>query len=384
MRHFPACRPSPAAILVLATLLSACAPPDDAQVTPVPAAVAQTHAEIATVVADGEPAVAPTPAPAAVDLLRRAIEAAQPVQSAACLAHTQVSDKRAPVAVHRWIDKAGITHYSDQAPPADARDQRVVAMVAAPEVVVQASGYDVDLPSQLQQRAVADARGVQRLMHDALGVPVPAGMTLKIVFVRSEQTYARLVGEPSLAKSSGAYSTADRTIHVHMQEADEINFAVLRHEITHALVHESIGNLPVSLNEGMAEYFGRYQTGGMGGQIDVGAQRTGLIGAAPGGDGSEALVDLLAREGADFYAENVAPGERERRYLRAYALIALLMRDHAGQAALGGVLAAQAMSPCVPVAAEKVFDAGYPGGLSGLAREWAAFMRNPPRDIRSY
>ena len=98
----------------------------------------------------------------------------------------------------------------------------------------------------------------------------------------------------------------------------------------------------------------------------------------------EALVDLLAREGADFYAENVAPGERERRYLRAYALIGLLMRDRAGQAALGGVLAAQAMSPCMPVAAEKVFDAAYPGGLSGLAREWTVFMRNPPRDIRSY
>jgi hypothetical protein len=320
----------------------------------------------------------------AADVLRRAIEAAQPLQSAACLAHTQAAKQHAPVAVHRWIDAAGIVHYSDQAPPANAREQRVVAMVAAPTIVVQASGYDVDLPTQLQQRAVADALGVQRLMHDALGVPIPAGMTLKIVFVRSEQAYAQLVGEPALAKSSGAYSTADRTIHVRMQEPEEINFAVLRHEITHALVHESIGNLPISLNEGMAEYFGRYRAEGMGGQIDVGAQRTGLVGAAPGGDGSEALVDLLAREGADFYAETTAAGERERRYLRAYALIALLMRDRAGQSALGGVLAAQAMSPCAPVAAEKVFDAGYPGGLSGLARQWAAFMRDPPRDIRSY
>jgi hypothetical protein len=122
----------------------------------------------------------------------------------------------------------------------------------------------------------------------------------------------------------------------------------------------------------------------MGGQIDVGAQRAGMIGAAPGGDGGEALVDLLSREGADFYAEKTAAGERERRYLRAYALIALLMRDRAGEAALAGVLAAQAMSPCEPVAAEKVFDAGYPGGLSGLALQWTMFMRDPPRDIRSY
>lgn len=382
MRHCPGC-PLVRFAALMGALLSACAPTDDAPTAPPPAPVVQAPAEQA--VSTKEIAVvASMPAADAVDPLRRAIEAALPQQSAACLAHTQAAKQRAPVAVHRWVDAAGIIHYSDQAPPANAKEQRVVAMVAAPTVVVQASGYDVDLPSQLQQRAVADALGVQHLMHDALGVPIPVGMTLKVVFVRSEDTYARLVGEPALAKSSGAYSTLDRTIHVRMQEPEEINFAVLRHEITHALVHESIGNLPVSLNEGMAEYFGRYRTEGMGGQIDVGAQRAGLIGAAPGGDGSDALVDLLSREGADFYAETTAAGERERRYLRAYALVALLMRDRAGQSALAGALAAQAMSPCEPVAAEKVLDAGYPGGLPGLAQQWSAFMRDPPRDVRSY
>jgi hypothetical protein len=370
------------AAALAASLLSAC---NDSQAPPAPSVQAASRVEAAPAVVTQEVAVdVPIPTAMSPDVLRRAIEAAQPSQSAACLAHTQAAKQRAPVAVHRWVDAAGIIHYSDQAPPANAKEQRVVAMVAAPAIVVQASGYDVDLPSQLQQRAVADALGVQRLMHDALGVPVPVGMTLKVMFVRSEQAYARLVGEPALAKSSGAYSTLDRTIHVRMQEPEEINFAVLRHEITHALVHESIGNLPVSLNEGMAEYFGRYRTEGMGGQIDVGAQRAGLIGAAPGGDGSEALVDLLSREGADFYAETTAAGERDRRYLRAYALIALLMRDRAGQSALSGTLSAQAMSPCEPVAAEKVLDAGYPGGLPELARQWAAFMRDPPRDIRSY
>ena len=383
MRRCPGSPPILAVALM--GVLSACTPADDAPIASAnaPAAVVTLQAPIGQSMSAKEVAVvAPMPAPA--DVLRGAIEAALPQQSAACLAHTQAAKQRAPVAVHRWVDAAGIIHYSDQAPPANAKEQRVVAMVAAPAVVVQASGYDVDLPSQLQQRAVADALGVQRLMHDALGVPVPVGMTLKVVFVRSEEAYARLVGEPALAKSSGAYSTLDRTIHVRMQEPEEINFAVLRHEITHALVHESIGNLPVSLNEGMAEYFGRYRTEGMGGQIDVGAQRSGLIGAAPDGDGSEALVDLLSREGADFYAETTAAGERERRYLRAYALIALLMRDRAGQSALAGTLAAQAMSPCEPVAAEKVLDAGYPGGLPGLARQWTALMRDPPRDVRSY
>lgn len=368
----------------------------DRREPPVAAAAGSAHGHIgepmaAPVVVSTPPQAAPPvpaptiePAPAhGVDALP-AIEVPQPLQSAACLARTQAAQARAPVAVHRWVDAAGITHYSDQAPPANAQGHRVIAVSGAPAIDVQASGYDVNLPDQLQQRAVADALGVQRVMHDTLGVPIPSGMRLQIVFVRSEAAYAQQIGDPSLAKSSGTYSTVDRTIRVRMQDQDEVNFAVLRHEITHALVHESIGNLPVSLNEGLAEYFGRYRSGGMGGQVDVGGQRTAMIGAAPGGDGSEALVDLLAREGSGFYTEALAAGERERRYLRAYSLVALLMRDREGRAALQGVLAAQAGTPCVPVAAERLLDAAYPGGLRRLAAEWSAFMRNPPDDIRAY
>jgi hypothetical protein len=123
----------------------------------------------------------------------------------------------------------------------------------------------------------------------------------------------------------------------------------------------------------------------MGGQVDVGAQRAGLIAAAPAGDGTDALVDLLSRDGANFYAEDsAAAGERERRYLRAYSLVALLMRDREGQAGLHAVLAAQAASPCVPVAAESLLDHAYAGGLPKLAGDWAVFMRDPPRDIRAY
>ncbi|MBA8885989.1 hypothetical protein FHW12_000180 [Dokdonella fugitiva] len=373
-----------------AAFVAACSQGDEpattraARAIPTAAAPAPVAPAIAAAGPETVPPVAAAPARGLADLLP-AIELPQPLQSAACLAHTQAAAKaRAPVAVHRWVDAAGITHYSDQAPPANAQGHRVIAVGGAPAVDVQASGYDVNLPDQLQQRAVADALGVQRVMHDTLGVPVPEGMSLKIVFIRSDSAYAQQVGEPSLAKSSGTYSTLDRTIRVRMQDQDEVNFAVLRHEITHALVHESIGNLPVSLNEGLAEYFGRYRSGGMGGQVDVGEQRQGMVAAAPGGDGSEALVDLLSREGGDFYTETVAAGERERRYLRAYSLVALLMRDREGRLALQGVLSAQAQAPCTPIAAERVLDAGYPGGLGRLAAEWTAFMRNPPSDVRAY
>jgi hypothetical protein len=306
-----------------------------------------------------------------------------PLQPAACLAPTEAGAARS-VAVHRWIDAAGITHYSDQPPPPAARDHRLIEVQGLAQIAVQASGYDVNLPDQLQQRAVADALGVQRVLRDALGVSAAAGLTLRVVFVRAAEAYARLINDPTLVSSAGAYSTAQQTIYVRMQAQDEASFAVLRHEITHALVHESIGNLPTSINEGLAEYFGRYRVGGMGGQIDIGADRNAMIGAAPSGDGSDALIDLLARDGANFYAMTGKESNREQRYLRAYSLVALLMRDASGRAALAAVLAAQHADPCRPVGAENVLDAKYPGGLSGLASAWAAFMRAPPAAVQAY
>ena len=306
-----------------------------------------------------------------------------PLQTAACLAHANAGAVRS-VAVHRWVDAAGITHYSDQPPPQSARGHRLIEVQGLSPIAVQASGYDVNLPDQLQQRAVADALGVQRVLRDALGVGAPAGLTLRVVFVRAAEAYAKLIGDPALASSAGAYSTAQQTIYVRMQAQDEASFAVLRHEITHALVHESIGKLPTSINEGLAEYFGRYRVGGMGGQIDIGADRNAMIGAAPGGDGSDALVDLLARDGANFYTTTAEKSNREQRYLRAYSLVALLMRDASGRAALAAVLATQHADPCRPVAAENVLDANYPGGLSVLAGAWAAFMRAPPAAVKAY
>jgi len=370
-------------VAMMVGALAACQPAPAPEQSDAPAAVAATVTnppppELAT-----PQAVPPVPAAAPVSPTVRAAEAL-PEQTAACLARNASADAPRAVAVHRWTDADGITHYSDQAPPAGTKDHRIIDVRGLPPITVQATGYDVDLPDQLQQRAVADALGVQRVMHDALGVAAPDGLTLHVVFVKAPASYARLIGDPALAESAGAYSTAQQTIFVRMQAQTEASFAVLRHEITHALVHESIGNLPTSINEGLAEYFGRYRVGGLGGQIDVGADRKAMAAAAPEGDGSDALVDLLAREGRDFYVLAGDASGREQRYLRAYSLVALLMRSTEGRTALSALLTAQRADPCHPVASENVFEQHFPGGVDALSTTWAAFMRNPPDDIQAY
>jgi hypothetical protein len=366
------------AIVGVAVLASACSEREPAAPPAVPAPAA-------------EPTPAPAPPPAAVVASASADAPVPPIAgrppqelhstepSAACLAQTGDTNVPRDATIHRWVDAAGVTHYSDTAPTTAVASHRVIEVHGLPPVKVEASGYDVNLPADLERRAVVDTLAVQRVFHEALGIDGPAGMALKIVFVGNPATYAKLIGEPALAASAGAYVPPMHTIYVRMQANDELAFSILRHEITHALIHEWVGNLPVPINEGLAEYFRRYRVAGMGGAIDFAADRSALVAAAPPGDGNEALVELLALAGQDFYA-----ADREQRYERAYALVALLLSNPDGAAALHDVLARQKADPCVPVQAEAILEHRYPGGLGALAADWTRFLHDPPATVRTY
>ncbi|MBN8480709.1 MAG: DUF4124 domain-containing protein [Xanthomonadales bacterium] len=296
-----------------------------------------------------------------------------------CLAGTAADAKAGRVAVHRWVDANGILHFSDTPPAAGTSGHRVIDVEGVPPVVVRARGLDVNLPDQLVRRVIADAQAIERVMHSALGVEGPPGLVLDIVFIRSEEAYARSVPSPSMAGSAGAYSSRERTIHVRWQEDDAAAFRILRHELTHALVHEHVGLLPVVLNEGLAGFFERLAVSGLGAQVAVGgaADRPGA--AVVDGDGVEALVDLLARDGDTFYGEG-----REARYRRAYALVATLMADAQGRAALAAVLAAQRADSCIGVDVARLLDSRYPGGLDRLAADWSHWLREAPAAVHAF
>lgn len=281
-------------------------------------------------------------------------------------------------AVHRWVDANGIRHFSDQPPAGTVSDHRVISVPGTPPVAVEASGYDVNLPTDLNQRAVADALAIDRILRETLGVVGEQRLRLKIVFVGSPENYAKLVDEPRLAGSDGAYSARNQTVYVKMQSTDEIAFRVLRHEIAHALLHERIGNLSLPINEGIAAYFERLQLMGQGGQVDIAGSGPALSRAAPA-DATTALVDLLASNPDTFYN-----AQRDSHYLQAFALIGRLMQDAAGRVALADLLARQYAAPCKPVAAESVLGQAYPGGLTQLASDWQRWMQAPPASVHAF
>jgi len=366
-----------ALVLVLLAVTAACRD----RGSPPPAIGAASDAAPASaepgvpVVATPEPAASAAAAPpsdpgsAVADTAAHAD--AQSADSARCLARTGETVSREAQAIHRWVDAAGIVHYADRAPVGAVREHRRIALGGLPPVSVEASGYDVNLPADVHARAVADAVAIDRVLRQVFAADDDDRLALRVVFVASAQAYERFVGEPALARSAGAYSARERTVYVRMQGEAALTFRVLRHEIVHALVHERIGNLPTTLNEGLAGYFERFEAAGQGGRIDFSDVRARLAAAAPQ-DPAAALTELLALDGPAFYRS-----EPERRYMQALALVAVLMRDVAGRAALGELLARQRAEPCDPIASEAVLDARYPGGLAALADDVAGWLRAP-------
>ncbi len=301
------------------------------------------------------------------------------IDAQACLAGTAAAAKPAKTAIHRWVDDKGITHFSDQAPSGPAQGYRRIDALDLPPIVVRARGYDVNLPDDLVQNAISSAQAIERILRGTLGLEGDPGLLLDVEFIAAADAWARRIDSPAMVNSAGTYSPKDRTIHVRLQDDEPTNFLILRHEITHALMHERVGRLPTAINEGIAGYFEHLAVSGMGAQVTIADSPRSLRAARIEGDGHAELADLLAFEGADFYA-----GDQQQRYLRAYALVAMLMDTAPGRVALSAVLAAQRGQPCLPVKAELVLDSRYPGGLAVLARDWVAWLGNPPRSVRNW
>ena len=301
------------------------------------------------------------------------------VDNQACLAGTASAAQPAKTAIHRWVDAKGVIHFSDLAPIGPAHGYRQIDAQGLPAIVVHARGYDVNLPDDLVQNAISAAQAIERILRGTLGVEGEPGLVLDVEFVAAADAWAKRAGNPVMASSAGTYSPQNRTIHIRLQADEQSNLLILHHEITHALIHERVGRLPTAINEGMAGYFEHLAVSGMGALVTI-ADSPGSLGSARiEGDGQVELVDLFAHDGADFYAQG-----QEQRYLRAYALIALLMDSGPGRTALAAVLAAQRGQPCLPVKAEAILDSRYPGGLAALTRDWVAWLGAPPHSVRSW
>lgn len=293
-----------------------------------------------------------------------------------CLAQT-APQVQPPQQIHKWVDQNGVVHFSDQAPDDHATPSELVTLTDTQPVDVRIETRSAEMPPHATSAAIADAVAIGKILRNALGIRVDGGLKLRVVFVGTDAAFRQAA--PGSTSTSGAYLPGTRTIVVRTRPLPNETLAVLRHEITHALIHEWIGRPPKALNEGMAEYFEQFVAQGMGGVVDPNRYARQMANAAPRRSALPALKALLAGHRDQFHGD----GEQAN-YTRSMALISTLMASPQGRRTLSIALAEQRKQTCTPIDLARTLSRSWPSGLASLAAHWQQHMRNRTHAVHAY
>lgn len=297
------------------------------------------------------------------------------VEDTRCLAGTAPPSSK-PRHVHRWKDDQGVVHFSDRAPTTKGQSE-IVALMDVPAIEVDVETRDADLPPHAKSAAIADAVAIGKILRSVLGVKVEDGLHLKVIFAGSDAAFRRAA--PGVSTNSGAYISAQRRIVVRTRQRPSDTLAVMKHEITHALLHEWVGRPPKALNEGLAEYFERLQVQGMGGVVNPVHYQRQMRRNAPTAQIELAMRRLLSATSTEFQGD-----DRDTYYTHALALASTLMASPQGRHALSRLLHEQRQQTCDPIDLSARLNALWPGGLSGLARHWASHQQTQALAVHAY
>ncbi len=294
-----------------------------------------------------------------------------------CLANTE-SKVRAPASIQKWVDRNGVVHFSDTAPdPADGMRSQTIALQDVATVRVDIEARSAEIPAFAREVALGSAVAIAKIFKDVLGVDTGNGLSLRVVFAGTDAAFRQ--SAPGSSSSSGAYFPDRRTIVVRVRQRVEETLAVLRHEITHALVHEWIGRPPKALNEGLAEYFEHLQVQGMGASVDPMRYAKQLVRAAPKHSADAALRTLLTSDRSQFHGAN-----EDANYTQSLGLLSMLMADASGRAVLTEALREQRRQPCRPIDLVRVFDRTWPNGTRSVAAAWLQHQRAKVHTVHAY
>ncbi len=290
-----------------------------------------------------------------------------------CRAGAAANPSRSPPsrALHRWVDASGRVVFSDHAPPG------ANAQVIANPVQIGVGRFSADYdyaglvpPSGFQQQLEIDLDGVFHFLADDLGLRdvEPVHVALRIVNGQQHFVQAAAGTGLDLSSTSGFYRFSDNQAVVRWL-GDAGTRAVARHEIAHLALGNWLGQVPLWLNEGLAEVVERMQF-----------QQSFATAAAPARDldglrrlqragGLPALPVFLAGDREDWnrWGNDLA-------YPYAWSLVHFLLQEPSRQRGVSDLLNALAQHRCLGFDHVDALDRGYAGGLAALERDWQRWL----------
>jgi hypothetical protein len=275
--------------------------------------------------------------------------------------------------VYRWTDDEGRVHFSDRPPsPESAAGAEPVVLDGQSRFSAKWNFDGFKPPALLRDELERKTDGVFRFFEHVLRLDdmAPLHVNLRVIQGRKRFMTYRSKKDPALTTDSGFYRFADNEAVVRWTKK-ETAVAVAQHEVAHLVVGNLLGDIPLWLNEGIAEVVERlsFSANGIRAEADIEAVEA-LSGRAAGRSwpGLRKFMSL-SRSDWDKQGETFS-------YQYAWSLVHFLLEDSDRRDVLIDHVQALANHRCRNFDSVGFLDRRYPGGLSGLERDWLRWLRS--------
>jgi hypothetical protein len=290
-----------------------------------------------------------------------------------CDARKVASPAKLPKAdVYRWTDDQGRLHFSDQPPtPELATNVEPVVLDGRSRFSAKWVFDGFKPPALLREELERKTDGVFRFFEHVLRLDdmAPLHVNLRVIQGRKRFVAYRNKKNPALTTDSGFYGFADNEAVVRWTDK-ETAIAVAQHEIAHLVVGNLLGDIPLWLNEGIAEVAERlsFSANGIRAEPDLAAVES--LSERADGRGWPALRSFMGLSRGDWDKQ----GETFS-YQYAWALVYFLLEDSDRRDVLIDHVQALADHRCRNFDSVGFLDRRYPGGVNGLERDWLRWLR---------
>jgi len=274
--------------------------------------------------------------------------------------------------IFEWKDNKGQKHLSDRFPTTNEyHDLRVNNHSIKKYFNLSIDNRFSALPAFTSDQIKREINEIYRILRERVGIAEINPVHIKIRFFDNKKQFSLLRSKSKLLDDSviGFYDQLKNEAAIYTGRNDKQMYAVARHEITHGIADQSFGNVPVWLNEGMAEYFE---------QLNFEDFTTRIIEVNKGHLNKlnnmklPRLKSYLSLTPSQWYAKE----GKEDRYALSWSLFHYLMLKGEGKQLLRSMFNHLAANYCKPFSDIEYINRNYPGGIDALDKNWRIWLRS--------
>ncbi len=277
--------------------------------------------------------------------------------------------------IYRWTDANGQVHFGDEKPAVEN------AELYDAEQGVTLDYFDLSIDYRgkntvpfLEGQISAQATSIYEIMANLVGSENVRHVPLNIVIfsdVASFRQYARTLAGDKVDNLDGLYSTRTNEAMTFTANDEVRTMEVIKHEATHVIVRGIFGDLPVWLNEGLAEYFAKLNIRGQLSEVTADNQAQQLALATLQSGYPARFTDFLQLESDHWYDDY-----QSNHYALAASLVYFMMDTDAGKQVVKELVHKMAQQYCQSLNSAVELGRLYPGGLNALEKEFYGWLRN--------